>query len=61
MTKGIATQISLSIELEGKAYFVALPKERLQLLLKLAEGLSDDGKLPLIAAPPNYKFEALKP
>lgn len=49
-------KVSLAVQIEGKMYFVALPQERLQLLIKMAEGLSDTGRLPVIKAPDGFSF-----
>lgn len=54
------TAISIAVQIDGKAYFVALPHERLVLLMKLAEGLSDSGQLPVVAAPASYQFIPVK-
>ena len=56
MTKGTVTRASLAAEIDGKIYFVALPQDRMQLLLKLAQGLFDGGELVVIPAPADYKF-----
>ncbi|MDQ1921661.1 hypothetical protein [Massilia pseudoviolaceinigra] len=50
------TAISIAIQMEGKTYFVALPHQRFMLLMKMAEGLSDSGRLPVVAAPASYQF-----
>lgn len=54
------TAVSLAVEYEGKPYFVALPQDRLQVLVKLAAGLSDSGSLPLTKAPEGFKFTTLE-
>ena len=54
------SKISLSVEINGTAYFVMLPHERLKLILSLAESLSDNGKLPVKKAPAGYKFVTLE-
>lgn len=53
------TAVSLAVEYEGKPYFVALPQDRLKILVKMAASLSDSGSLPLSAAPENFKFMSL--
>lgn len=53
--------ISLSFQAKGQLYFVSLPQDRLQILLSLAEGLSDDGRLPIKKAPAHFKLLELDP
>jgi len=50
------TKVSLAVEIEGQAYFVALSQESLKLLVKMAEGLADNGKLPVVKCPAGYTF-----
>ena len=57
MSKGTIGRISLCVEVDGKAYAVALPQDRMMLLVKLAESLSDNGKLPVSALGENFYFE----
>lgn len=61
MTTGTMARVSLAVEIDGKAFFVALPPERLQMLVQLAASLSDNGKLPLAAIPAGYSFDEVKP
>jgi hypothetical protein len=51
-------KVSLAVQINGQAYFVALPQESLLILVKMAQGLSDDGSLalPVKKAPPGYVF-----
>lgn len=53
-------KVSLQVQIDGRAYYVALPQERLVLLVKMAEGLSDNGKLPVTEAPPGHEFRAVE-
>lgn len=53
-------RVSIAAEIDGKVYFVVLPQERMKILLKLAEGLCDGGKLPVKKAPDDYKFQEVK-
>lgn len=53
-------KISLAVEVGGKPYFVALSHDKLLLLVKLAESLSENGQLPVKKAPPDFKFTTLK-
>lgn len=51
MTVGVVTRVAMQVEIDGKAYAVALPQERLLMLAQLAESLSDNGKLPVCELP----------
>jgi hypothetical protein len=46
----------VAVEIDGKPHFVVLPHERLLMLMQLAQGLSDDGKLTVVKAPDDYRF-----
>lgn len=59
MSAGTIEKVSLSVQIDGKGYHVALPQERLKMLVKLAEGLSDDGKLPVLAMAEGCAFVSL--
>lgn len=50
------TAVSIAVEIGGKAYFVDLPHDRMMILMKMAEGLNDAGKLSVVAAPESYKL-----
>lgn len=54
------TKVVIAVEINGSPYFVRLPHERMVLLMKLAEGLSDSGKLPVSRAPAGYAFQVLE-
>ena len=51
---------SLAVEIDGKVYLAAIKKERLQVLLKMAASLSDNGKLNVIPAPEGCKFTTIE-
>lgn len=55
------TQISLSVELDGKCYIAVIPNDKFEILLCLAGTLFEDGKVPLIAAPSDFHFEPFMP
>jgi hypothetical protein len=59
MSKGTVTRASLAAEIDGKVYFVALPQARLVMLMQLAASLFDDGKLTVVPAPADYKFQEI--
>lgn len=61
MTTGTIGRIVLAVEPNGKPYYVTLPQDRLQMLVQLAESLSDDGKLPVRKAPQGHVFQEVKP
>ena len=54
------TKISLSVEMDGKLYFVAVKDEHIDLLMSLVSSISDNGKLGLLKAPADYKFQPIK-
>jgi len=60
MSKGTIGRISLCVEVDGKAYAVALPQDRMLMLVKIAESLSENGKLPVSALGANFFFEEQK-
>lgn len=60
MSAGTVSRVSLAIEIDGQAYFVVLPHDRLQLLVKMAEGLSDTGTLPVAKCPAGFAFSTMK-
>ena len=51
------TQASLALEIDGKFFIAAIPKEKFDILLALAGSLFDSGKLPVVPAPEGYRFE----
>lgn len=53
-------RISFAVEIDGEVCFVALPKDRIKMLISLAASLSDNGKLPIVKAPASYKFETIE-
>lgn len=44
-------RVVIYAEIDGEVKQVVLPPERMQILIKMAEGLSDDGRLRVIPAP----------
>lgn len=52
-------KVCMAVEFDGQAYFVALSQDRLRLLLKMAEGLSDSGRLPVKKAPAGFVLQEL--
>jgi len=50
------TKVSISVEINGKPYLVDLPEDRKIILINMASGFSDNGKLNVIALPENLKF-----
>jgi hypothetical protein len=53
------TRVCMAVEIDGKPHFVMLPQERMLMLVDFAATLSDNGKLPVLAAPDEFKFETL--
>ena len=53
-------KVSLAVQIEGKAYFVALDRDKLHLLVQMAQGLSENGKLNVIPAPEGFAFKQIK-
>ena len=54
MAQAEISKVALAVELKGspgKVFYVALPQDRLRMMVQLAEGLSDTGNLPLTPAP----------
>jgi hypothetical protein len=43
--------VSMSVQIKGNVYFVALSQEKLLILASLAASLSDKGTLPVVPAP----------
>ncbi len=52
-------RISIAVEVDGKVCLVALPDDRMRMLLDLAASLSDNGKLQVVKAPEAYHFEEI--
>lgn len=61
MSKGQLGRAVLYVEVDNKICIVALDQDRMRMLCKLAEGLSDDGKLHVMPAPVGTVFESLSP
>lgn len=51
--------ITMFVEVEGKACVVAIPQSRLRMLLSLAQGLCENGQIPIHELPENYKLELI--
>jgi len=51
--------ISIAVQIDGKPYFVVLDEDKKQILMKMAAGLSDDGKLKVVKAPAEFSFETI--
>ena len=51
--------VSLSVQINGIAYFVNLGQEELRLLVTVSTGLSENKKLNLVKAPDSYKLTTL--
>lgn len=60
MTTPTTGRIALVVELDGVPHYIALPQDRLKILLQLAQGLCDSGKLPVKKAPEGTEFMELK-
>ena len=50
------SNISIAVEIEGKAHFVLLPDGTKELVLKMIAGLSDNSTLNVVGAPEGFKF-----
>ena len=50
------SNISIAVEIEGKAYFVRLPEGTRELVLKMIAGLSDNSTLNVVGAPEGFEF-----
>ena len=53
-------KVSLAVQIDGQACFVALSQEKLQVLIKLAAALFDDEVLQVVKAPKDFKFTTIK-
>lgn len=52
-------KISLAVQVNGEACFVVLGQDKLRILVQLAQGLADNGKLNVVKAPEGFKFSPL--
>ena len=52
-------KVSLAIQVDGVVCFVALDQDKLKLLVQMAAGLSDNGKVNAVKAPEDFRFTAL--
>jgi hypothetical protein len=50
------TKVTIAVEINGKPYFVNLPHDRALMVMNMAGGLSDDGRLHVTKAPEGFKF-----
>jgi len=55
------SKLSVAVEIDGKPYFVLIPKGCKELAVRLLAGLQEDGELKVVAAPDEYKFQAVEP
>jgi len=53
-------KLSVAVEIEGKPYFVLIPKGSKELCLRMIAGLSDDSQLNVVSAPEGYNFTSLE-
>ncbi len=53
-------RVSMMIEVDGNACVVALPQEKMRMLVDLAASLSDSGKLPVKKLGSEYKLETIE-
>jgi len=53
-------RVSMIVEVDGTPCAVSLPMEQLRLLVQMAAGLSDTGKLPVKKLGKEYSFEEIK-
>ncbi len=52
-------RVAIVVELDGEPKFVALPPDRMRMLIQLAESLSDTGRLPVVKAD-GFRFKDLR-
>lgn len=53
-------RVSFAVEIDDKVCFIVIKDEVKELALHLLAGLSDDGKLAVRRAPPDYKFQVIE-
>jgi len=61
MNTGTLEKVSLAVQIDGVGYYVALPQDRLVILVKLAEGLTDDGQITLQLMPAGQSLVEVRP
>jgi hypothetical protein len=49
----------IAVEINGDSYFVVLEQDKMQILMKMASGLSENGKLNVVKAPRDFKFTTI--
>ncbi len=54
------TAVSIAVQINGKAYFVNLPHDRAMMVMNMAGGLSDNGKLNVVPAPAGFNFTKIE-
>lgn len=58
--KGTAEKVAIAVQVGGKGYYVALPYERMVMLLQLAASLTDGGNLKLVPMPAGQELMEIK-
>lgn len=53
-------KIAMFVEVDGDLCIVALPQDRMRMLLSLAESMGDNGKLPVVNAPAGMRFASFR-
>jgi hypothetical protein len=43
--------VTLAVRVDGKPYLVAMPQDKLRIVVSIATGLCENGALPLLPAP----------
>lgn len=51
--------IQIVVEVGGALCVVPVPEDRKDLLLRLLQSVFDDGKIPVVKLPPEYRVERL--
>jgi hypothetical protein len=52
-------KVCIAVEIDGESYFVALEQSRMKILMQMASGLSENGKLNVVKAPRDFKFTTI--
>lgn len=54
------SKVCMAVEINGKAYFVNLPQDRmLSLLIPMTAALADNGQLNVYPAPDGFEFKSM--
>lgn len=53
------SKLSVSVEIDGKPYFVLVPAESKQVLISLIAGISKNGELQVVSMPDGFSFQSL--